>query len=178
MDEGDKEVIEFLKYALSHIENRIVIVDNKASILIGVQGIFFAIFTYIINDVFMARNQLCARIVLGGAFAIFIITIVLLLQTIRPSKNILGSGIDLNDMEVHDYILWFDDKFPKRAADYLQKTNTLDLSKIKKNYQKAHFIVLQLLRKKYKYYKWATVGMKLLVLWTAIGITILSILNC
>jgi hypothetical protein len=181
-NEADKQVIDFLKYAVTHLENRIAIIDNRASILIAVQGIFFALLTYIIKEVFLTTYQsnidVAIYVVLGGAFVIFILTVLLLLQTIRPSKMFVGLSASFNKMEVENYVMWFDDdKFPTTPDNYSNKINTLDLSKIKGNYEKAHFIALQLVRNKYRFYRWAVLGMKLLVLWSAIGITILAFLK-
>ncbi len=177
-NEADKQVIDFLKDAVAYLENRIAIVDNKASILIAVQGVFFALLTYIIKEVFLTMYQsninVASYIVLGGAFVIFIMTVLLLLQTIRPSKWIVRLGIPFENMEVENYIMWFNDnKFPTTPGDYRNKISTLDLSKIKGNYERVHFITLQLVRNKYRFYRWAALGMKLLVLWSAIGITVL-----
>ena len=83
-NEEDKQVIDFLKDALAYLENRIAIVDNKASILIAVQGVFLAVLTYIINVVFLTTDQsninVVSYVVLGGAFVIFVLTVLLLLQ--------------------------------------------------------------------------------------------------
>ena len=177
-NEADKQVIDFLKDGVAYLENRIALIDNKASILIAVQGVFFAVLTYIIKEVFLTTHQLNINVgsyvVLGGAFVIFILTVLLLLQTIRPSKMIVRLDIPFNKMEVENYIMWFDgNKFPATPDSYRSKISTLDLSKIKGNYEKVHFTTLQLLRNKYRFYRWAALGMKLLVLWSAIGITVL-----
>jgi hypothetical protein len=180
-NEADKQVIDFLKDAVAYLENRIAIVDNKASILIAVQGVFFALLTYIIKEVFLTTYQssinVVSYVVLGGAFVIFILTVLLLLQTIRPSKMIFGLSVPFEKMEVENYVMWFDDKFPTTPDNYSNKINTLDLSRIKENYEKVHFITLQLVRNKYGFYRWAAVGMKLLVLWSAIGITVIAFLK-
>jgi len=181
-NEADKRVIDFLKDAVAYLENRISIIDNKASILIAVQGVFLGVLTYIIKEVFLTTYQssinVVSYVVLGGAFVIFIVTVVLLLQTIRPSKMILGLNIPFKKMAVENYIMWFDgDKFPTNPDDYRNKINTLDLSKIRGNYEKVHFTTLQLVRNKYRFYRWAVVGMKLLVLWSAVGVAALVFLK-
>ena len=178
-NESDKYIIDFLKDAVTYLENRIAIVDNKASVLIAVQGVFFALLTYIIKQVFLTTNQSSINevsyAVFSGAFIIFIPTVVLLLQTIRPSKMIIGFGVPINKMELENYIMWFDgDKFPTTSDNYLKKINALDLTKIKENYENLHFITLQMVRRKYYFYRWAVVGMKLLVLWSALGIIVLA----
>ena len=184
-NEADNQVIDFLKYAIDYLENRIAIVDNKASILIAVLGVFFALLTYIIKEIFLTTYQsninVVGYIVLGGAFIIFILSVLLLLQTIRPSKMIFGLDIPIKKMKVENYIMWFYDdeydEFPTTSDNYRDKINALDLSKIKENYEKVHFITLQLVRNKYRFYRWAAVGMKLLVLWSAICIIVLAFLK-
>ena len=181
-NEADKQVIDFLKYGITYLEKRISIIDNKASILIAAQGVFLALLTYLIKEVFLTTDHACINvasyIVLGGAFILFIATVLLLLQTIRPAKKIFELSIPFKKMEVENYIMWFDDdKFPTTSQDYRNKISTLDLSKIKGNYEKVHFITLQLVRNKYRFYKWAALGMKLLVLWSGIGITVLIFLK-
>ena len=182
-NEADEKVIDFLKDAVAYLENRIAIVDNKASILIAVQGIFFALLTYIIKEVFLTTYQSCINVVsyvvLGGAFVIFIPTVLLLLQTIRPSKKFFGLNVPVKDRDKKEenYVMWPSKKFPTTLDNYINKIDTFDPSKIKENYEIGHFITLQLVRNKYKFYRWAVVGMKILVLWSAIGITIIAFLK-
>jgi hypothetical protein len=108
----DKEIIDFLKDAVAYLENRIAIVDNKASILIAVQGIFFALLTYIIKEVFLTAYQSCINVVsyvvLGGAFVIFLPTVLLLLQTIRPSKKFFRLNVPVKDRDnkEENYVMW------------------------------------------------------------------------
>lgn len=114
---------------------------------------------------------------LGGAFVVFILTVLLLLQTIRPTKMIIGLRIPFVDMEIKDFVMWFGDEFPTTPDNYNNKIDTLNILKIKENYKKVHFITLQFVKNKYMFYGWAVIGMKLLVLWSAIGITILAFLK-
>lgn len=180
-NERNAQVIDFLKTSIAYLENRIAIVDNKASILITFQGVFFGLLVYIIKDVFLTTHQsninTASYIVLGGAFVVFILTVLLLLQTIRPTKMIIGLRVPFVDMEIKDYVMWFGDEFPTTPDNYNNKIDTLNELKIKENYKKVHFIILQLVKNKYMFYGWAVRGMKLLVLWSAIGITILALLK-
>ena len=180
-NERNAQVIDFLKTSIAYLENRIAIVDNKASILITFQGVFFGLLVYIIKDVFLTTHQsninTASYIVLGGAFVVFILTVLLLLQTIRPTKMIIGLRVPFVDMEIKDYVMWFGDEFPTTPDNYNNKIDTLNELKIKENYKKVHFITLQLVKNKYMFYGWAVRGMKLLVLWSAIGITILALLK-
>ena len=82
-NEVDIQVIDFLKTAIVYLENRIAIVDNKASILLAFQGVFFGLFIYIIKEVFLTTLQsninTASYLVLGGSFIIFASTVLLLL---------------------------------------------------------------------------------------------------
>lgn len=177
----EEQVKGFLKDAVTYLENRINLVDNKASILIAAQGVFFGLLTYIVKEVFWTKNpssiNAVSYVVLGGAFVIFIVTVLLLLQTIRPTKKFFGLRVPFTRMEIENYVMWPDDEFPTTPEDYENKVNKLDSLKIKENYEKVHFITLQLVRNKYRVYGWAVVGIKLLVLWTAVGVTILTFLK-
>jgi hypothetical protein len=176
-NQTETEIIDFLKYGITYLENRIAVVDNKASILIAVQGVFFAVFTYLIKELFLAMHQaiinLVSYVVLGGAFVIFILVVLALLQTIRPSRKIFGLGVPFDDMEIENYIMWFGDGFPTTSDNYSKGVGALALPSIRRNCEKVHFITLQLVRRKYKVCGWAAVGMKVLVSWCTVGIIVL-----
>jgi len=180
-DSVDKQVIEFLKDMVIYLENRISIVDNKASILIGVQGLYFGVLTYIVSEFFLTTCQSSVRVasyvVLGIAFAVFVATMLLLLLTIRPARWILGPNVPFVRMEVKNYVIWFDNDFPTTPDSYSRRIDALDLLQIRRNYEKVHFISLQLVRNKYRFYRWAAVGMKLLVLCSAVGMVVLVALK-
>ncbi|MBN1761652.1 MAG: hypothetical protein JW878_01050 [Methanomicrobia archaeon] len=181
-DDKDKQVIEFLKYAISYLENRISMVDRKASILIAGLGVFFTLLTYMIQGEFFTLESSdinkSIHIWLGIAFVFFIIDVLLLLQTIRPTKWFFCLELPIIDRYKNNenYVMLHRKYFPAELDDYTNKINKFDLSIIKENYEKTHYITLQLVRMKYKFYNPAVLLTKLLVLWVAIGIIIL--LSC
>ena len=89
----------------------------------------------------------------------------------------IGLREPFNSMKIENYVMWFNDKFPKTPNNYNNKIDALNILKIKDNYKKVHFITLQLVKRKYMFYGSAVIGMKLLVLWNTIGITVLAFLK-
>ena len=180
-DEINNLVVEFLKYAITYIEARIDLIDNKASILIAIQGGIFAIITYVIKEVFWTDTPSIfssvgyASLILDSILAAS--AILLLVQTIRPSNDIFSLKGHLNQVKMEGYVMWPNDEFPQSAEDYRTKVALLDLSKIKANYENTHFIALQNVRRKLKYYRRAVFLMKLMILFSAIEIGILGLLK-
>ncbi len=182
----DKTVTEFLKDAVAYLENRIGMLDTKASILIAVQALVFAVLAYTMGEVFLKERCVLMRIgsciSLGVAFVLFTATVFLLLQTVRPSKSCLGLHAGLCKMKVCNYVMWFvddkDEDFPTSPHEYRERIRKLNRSQIKANYEKTHYTLLQLVRRKYRSYRWAVRCMKFLVLWSALSIAGLALLKC
>lgn len=177
-NELDNQRVKFLKDALSYLEARINLVDNKASILIAIQGGIFALITYVTKEFFWTATpstiNCVSYIILAIDFLIMILTILLLVQTIRPGKWFFGLEVPLDKMKIEGYVMWFDNGFPQTADDYERRIDSLDLKRILANYKKAHHTTLQLVKKKYGYYRWATFGMKVMIVYSAIGLGILA----
>lgn len=177
-----KDVIDFLEYSITYLEDRIRLRDNKASILIVVQGVILGAFTFAIKEILLnpaiSSNKLpgykeLVYIVLGVAFFLSFVTISLLIQTIRPTKRYFGLNIPVNRLEKKHYVMWFHDEFPGTPEDYKKEIEALNESEIKQNYQATHFVYLQLVKRKTRPYKWAVLIMKLSMLWIGTGISIL-----
>lgn len=181
-EEIDDLRVRFLKDALTYLEARIKLIDNKASIFIAIQAGLFALITYTTTELFWTEELSIIKSVtyafLAADFVIMSLTILLLVQTIRPSRGLLSLEIPLDQMEMEDYVMWPQKGgFPKSAKDYRTRIESLDLSRIRANYERAHYITLQLIRIKYRYYRWAAFGMKCMVLWSAIGVVAFSLLK-
>ena len=129
----------------------------------------------------MTANQSCTSLVgyvfLGGAFVMFILVVLALLQTIRPSRKLFCLSIPLKNMEIQRYVMWYGDEFPTTSGNYSERVSTLDSESIRQNYENVHFVTLQLVKRKYEIYRWAAVGMKVLVSWCALGIIVLALLK-
>ena len=179
-EKTDDLVIDFLKYALNYLETRVNLLDNKASIFIAIQGALFTMIAYIAKDIFLTElpsiiNTVCYTFIVLE-FLLVTVTILLLIQVVRPSK-IFGSRCSLKRIQMEAYVMWPLDGFPKSEANYREEVESLDQSKIKENYEDAHFNALQLIRRKYKYYRWAIISMKLMILFGFIGFVILGLLK-
>ncbi|WP_297519737.1 hypothetical protein [Thermococcus sp.] len=167
----NNELIEFLKYAHTLLENRINMLDQKANILIGTQTLFFSVFAYFVKNIIekelqnKAHNFSLIRIVSIGEAIIFTITLMLLLLTLRPTWGLKMRNIKLSKLSNgSNYVIWFSRTFPQSFQDYKQKVDNLTKDDILENYERAHFTALQLIRAKYKYYRWAVVFSKALIL--------------
>ena len=172
-----KDIIDFLKYGIGYSENRISIVDNKASILIAVQTLLFGLFVFIIKEVFWPIDHPLIKtwsyIILSIAFIIYVITVILLLLAIRPSEKYFWGKILLNGREedVDNYVMWLNDNNKKLREweNYKDKIKNFTQKEIKDNYEKTHHVSLQLAYAKYKFYPKAATGMKALFLCNAFG---------
>jgi hypothetical protein len=69
------------------------------------------------------------------------------------------------------------DRFPKKEDDYVKRIDTLDFEDIERNYKRTHFVLLQLIRKKYEYYRCSMLLMKISILWSVVGLGITVILK-
>ncbi len=135
MDTEEDRRIQLLQYSINYLERRINLVDNKASILIAIQGGYFWLILWVARMIVGERNPLShytatdlqwpalllgGVVILGLTFALMVSTIWLLILTVRPSKvfrirmpkefrpkEFLESG------EYDKYVMWFGKKFPK-----------------------------------------------------------------
>ena len=164
---GDE--IEFLKYTITHLEKRIALIDNKASILIAVLGFVSASVFYIIKEITWVNTNIFFVIY----FVCLAVVLLFLLQTIRPTKQFLGRYVkpllckkeDKDKADVK-YVMWpekeKEDVFPKDFDDYRNRIDYIknNPAQIQKNYEWAHFILLRLVERKYKFYRKAIWAIK------------------
>lgn len=174
----NKDKVDFLKYSIEHLEKRIALIDNKANILIVSLGVFFVAILYVMEKIFELQSVLVLI-----SLAIYLAIILLLFLAMRPTKCFLSLKVKPVRPKVEKYIMWPDNNFPlstKTDVDYKEYANKIDgleLTDILNNYKKTHFITLQLIDRTYKYYRWAVLFMKILVLWSAISLVILCFMK-
>ncbi len=86
------DITSFLQDSLEHLESQISLLDNKSSILSVVQGALLAIIAFPIREIIVGRASpsVIALAILTGAFLFGAVTIMLLVQTIRPARWFLG----------------------------------------------------------------------------------------
>lgn len=171
--------IAFLKYALTYLENRISIVDNKAAILIAIQAGLFAVFGWSrkLMGVGLLPPNWPFGIPLGSIldFSVTVLTgltLLFLAQTVRPARYIFClksclHRLDEDDKE-KDHLMGFTKGFPAKCRkqsneDYEKRVNNLTKSTELRNYQRQHYSALQLLQRKYKHYRWAGVLFKYMI---------------
>lgn len=180
-EELDDFVVDFLKDSIAYLVNRIQIVDNKANIMLAVEGVLLGSLTYVVNEFFLKGSShslaIWSCIVLVAAFVLFTATASLLLQAIRPARLFFGLKVPFTKMPLEKYVMWYSPEFPSTPEDYTKIIDSLDSTDIKKNYYKQHFISLQLVRYKYRAYALATSGLKALVVWIFVGIALLTLLK-
>ncbi len=169
-----KDRIDFLKYAIDYVEKRISLVDNKASCLIAIQGGFFALVTYGMGKILPEGSgcwlQFVSDLNIAVGFGIMALTTLLLVGTLRPTRWLLGFWVKPDELGIEQPFLWPSKEFPQSGKEYEEAASELDLEKIEKNCRNRQYVCLQLLRKKYRYYRWAIMLIKILVLWSVVGL--------
>lgn len=177
----DDKLTDFLRNSISYLENRISILDTKADILIASVGVILAAFTYTIKEVFLTDTpsfiNVWGHVFLGGVLVIFVVIAMFLIRTIRPGKGSWAGNIPLAKMKMDKYVMWYTKEFPASAEEYLALMKSLDAEDIKMNYYRQHFTSLQLVRNKYVLYTKATIWMRVLMLWSFIGLLVLAVLK-
>ena len=174
----NKDKVDFLKYSIEYLEKRIALIDNKANIFIISLGVFVVAIMYVMQKIFDFQIVL----VLFG-LAIYLTIIFLLILAIRPTKCFFSLNVSPVKPKVEKYIMWPDNNFPLSTKtdvdykEYAKKIDGLELTDILNNYKKTHFIALQLIDRTYKYYRWAVLFMKILVLWSAISLAIVCFMK-
>lgn len=180
------EKIEFIKGALEHVESRIAIMDQKASILMAIQAGFFVLITTVIKDYVGIFNNIkktplfigyvsYGTLLIGLILSFFVVYYLIL--TIRPGKGLITNTITdevTGKVPVINYLFWFKNKGEYLTDEkYLHMLDNLTKEDILNNYKKSHFTGLQLLSKKYHFYRKAIKGMNLFILLNFLGVCIL-----
>jgi len=181
-DDGSrKERGEFLQFAIRHLEARIRLVDNKATILIGIVSALGAVFAFLAKEALptqfthLCQDPLAATLFLLFSIPLFVLPLIaclLLLWAVRPTKCILGLKVKPKQLHPGLFtLLWPSRDFcPSRSLDeYSEAIKQLPCSD-EVQYQATHFTLLQLVQRKYKWYGWAT---RLLKVWVLAVIVLL-----
>jgi len=173
---------DLLRFAISFIENRIQIVDNKASILLAIQAGFFGIMTWTVEKLFLSHGILLIPsyilVIVTAVFAVIIIGF--LLQTIRPSRRYLCLYASLVELDGKKGIIWGRSKAILDDKEFLQRVSELSDDEIELEYKSTLFAVQQLVDRKYASYRREvlTAKLEMLVLFTSlIGLIVARIAN-
>jgi hypothetical protein len=184
-DRTEENKIQFLKYTITYLDNRVHLIDTKASLLIAIQGVFIGLLTFIFKQIFpknyTSSFKTVGYLIVGVALFFLVSAIISLLMTIRPTRSLLSLRVKmLCDKKLRrNHVMWplEIDGFPKKESDYTKRIDTLDFEDIERNYKRTHFVLLQLIRMKYEYYRCSMLLMKISILWSAIGFGITVILK-
>jgi len=174
-----EQKVDFLRSALEHAEKRIEILDQKASILMAIQGGFLVLILTLFKDYFGGYKNLIsggeefkiiANIFVIISLVLTFYVIILLILTIRPKVKFLSSNMPYAPIKADNYIFWFNkNSFNLRTHRYEEAVSQLTEEDIIDNYKKAHLTSLRLVERKYKFYRKAIDGMNYLLIWNVLG---------
>jgi len=112
VDPHEKRV-EFLKYAISHIENRIRLIDHKASLLIAIEAALLILGKFALTWLY-GENKLdtVSCVVVLIVFLLVVLTVLLLIMAIKPTKCFFGLGVERPPAHIERQILFPIKGFP------------------------------------------------------------------
>lgn len=172
------ERIEFLRFAIEHVEKRIALMDQKASILMAIMGGFYVLIVALLKDfvglfnsgTVLWLNVLLYLFLIIGLILTFIV-VYLLLMTIRPRKGIFQKDMQLERMKIKNPIFWFSGGVTN--LDYYESTiNHLQDQDIYENLKMQHYTSLQLVERKYYYYRQSINFMNKLIIYNSTGVVL------
>ena len=172
---------EFAKDRAHFLENRISIIDNKSNISIGTLTLLVGLFSYFIKEVLSYELREFTSIIAFSIFVVaiimFIITILLLVRTIRPTRKILGlrTGLDFGSKEEKNIAWLLNEEYDWNS--FSNAMGSMDDEMIFKDWTYICYTRLQLLGVKYRYYWWALLGTKYLIIWILLSLITLIIIS-
>ena len=169
MNNGLTAKIDHLRFALTLLENRTDLVDKKASIHIAIQiGIGAVVAGYInrVIDLFALPRPfgLMLFLLFIVSFLLAVLSILLFIQTIRPTKYIFGWRCRPNKLNYKLPYLWLVDDYWPTPEEYEDFVNKLDDTTVLNGLKEFHYCDLQLLKRKYIRYSWAVLLMKYMII--------------
>ncbi|RWZ50165.1 hypothetical protein EQV77_17500 [Halobacillus fulvus] len=172
----EQRKFEFLTYAIQHVENRIALMDQKASILMAIMGGFYVLIVSLLKDfvgLFQTGDtgillKISAYIFLIIGLLITFIVVYYLLMTIRPRKGMIHK-MELDRMPIQRPIFWFNNGATE-INTYQPRMDQLDEVDMYENLKVAHFTGLQLVKRKYFYYRKSISWMNVLIVYNSVGV--------
>lgn len=163
--------LDFLKYAISHVEQRIQLIDNKAGLLMGIQGGFFVLVMFTFKELFSKgdKGSLGAGVYVAIliAFVSAVWAIMLLVMTIKPVKKFCDLEVKVEEGDCENYVMWKRHGFPESADEYRERLEVVKAGaplEVEKNYEEVYFVKLQIIKRKYRYYNRAIKVMRISIL--------------
>jgi len=189
MDRNDdaKERIEFLEFAIQHLEARIRLVDNKATILIGIVGALGAAAAFLTKAILLENCELplpscflALHLVNWAIIPLYMwrhIVLLLclvgppaaacfcLLMAVQPARPAFRLRVKPEQLYPGLYtLLWPRPDFePSRKHEYNGAVSLIPSTR-KAHCKATHFVLLQLVQRKYKWYRWAALFLKIWLL--------------
>ncbi len=169
--------IDFLKYSIRYLENQIKLIDQKSGFLIGGLGIFYIALTIMVSHLFLQSALLYINIFgFIALIGIFVLTVMCILS-LQRSYTEANEQDNLERLSLIDDFMWYSEKFPGTGDDYKNRIKTMDDFSIKKCYMQSHYVLLQLIRDKYRYYHGALDKVKLMFVMSLYSVAFLFLLR-
>ena len=164
--------------AFESLENRITLLDNKSSILIGIETAILAVAALLTGEAMDTVETERIGYLLIGITAIFAILIVpLLLHTIRPTQCYFQRKMELQhlqDFQEHN-IIWPAERVDGQHLTHLSKTLSED--QMTEDIIANIFAKQQLLKRKYRKYSLAMFILKIQAPVTLAVIVVICVLK-
>lgn len=175
---------EYLRYAISHLENRISMMDNRSSILIAAHAVLFAVYAEFVKSGFLYEGadptlKNWGVLFICLAFPILVAAVFMLLKSIRPSRFPLGFKIEPERLEgVHFEFLWPGARWEQKVnqSEYEEAFANLDESQIMEGLKNTNFVLLCHVKKKLTYYEIAAYLPKVLVIYYLLSTILLYVI--
>ena len=163
---------------ITYLENRISLLDNKASILLAIQTLFIGVIYYIAKDYSLPQLQhnlyLYFYSFLYLSTIIFIRSIYLLLQTIRPTKR-LSAKVDTEN--ISESLMWFKKNDQIDFEEFKGRIKQNDKDSFLNSLIVTQYKCIQLNKLKYNYYRKAMRLIRIYLLLNFIGFSIIWLVN-
>ena len=150
---GFMNKITFLWETLKYQESRLVMVDRKAASGIAIEAGLFALVAFVLDKTGLLHDtpwQGYAGLAVLGGLALAVI--VLMLQTIRPSRLILGLFLPRNLPRLRDSTLIWPARVPA-AQDFVELVSALDDAAMLDNLSAQVYIYASKIERKYTFYR-------------------------
>ena len=168
------EKIEFLKFSISYIENRIKLVDTKANILLAIQIGLLGVLTWFMENLLFSEKALpvpswgYVLVFLSIIFNVYIV--LLLLQTLRPTKYLFSKNTVVKDHDTKTWTMWPQENEIFNKQEFSKRISDLTPNIILGEYENSLFAIRQLVGKKYFYYRYAVLVTKAEIIVISLGL--------
>ena len=175
----DSEVQDFLRYAITHIENRIRKIDTDARILTAVQIGGLILFNQYAKG--QLSDTILYRVVVAVLIAWALVVILLLLHAIRPTRKLLGlrarPGPRAPQETPSTSLMWYKEGRTPSLPDIQAQVQSLTSEGAIAESVQTLWTCQSLMFKKYRIYRWAMCFLKWEIALLTIGIPLLILMK-